>query len=39
VEGIRTTLPLQRALLDTPEFREVRFWTRFVDEWVAARAR
>jgi acetyl-CoA carboxylase biotin carboxylase subunit len=39
VEGIRTTLPLQRALIDTPEFRDVRFWTRFVDEWVAARAR
>jgi acetyl-CoA carboxylase biotin carboxylase subunit len=37
VEGIRTTLPLQRALLDTPEFRDVTFWTRFVDEWVANR--
>ncbi len=37
VEGIRTTLPLQRALLDTPEFRDVTFWTRFVDEWVAGR--
>jgi acetyl-CoA carboxylase biotin carboxylase subunit len=35
VEGIKTTLPLQRALIDTPEFREVRHWTRFVDEWVA----
>jgi len=35
VEGIRTTLPLQRALLDTPEFREVTHWTRFVDEWVS----
>ena len=34
VEGIRTTLPLQRALLDSPEFREVTMWTRFVDEYV-----
>ena len=38
VEGIHTTLPLQRALLQTPEFREVTHWTRFVDEWVAGRS-
>ncbi|MEZ4236128.1 MAG: acetyl-CoA carboxylase biotin carboxylase subunit [Myxococcota bacterium] len=37
VEGIHTTLPLQRQLLECPEFREVRFWTRFVDEWVQRR--
>ncbi len=35
VEGIHTTLPLQRDLLDSPEFRSVTHWTRFVDEWVA----
>jgi acetyl-CoA carboxylase, biotin carboxylase subunit len=35
VEGIKTTLPLQKALLESPEFDEVRFYTRFVDEWVA----
>ncbi len=37
VEGIRTTLPLQRELLQTPEFRDATYWTRFVDEWVANR--
>ncbi|MCA9491497.1 MAG: ATP-grasp domain-containing protein, partial [Myxococcales bacterium] len=34
VDGIRTTLPLQKLLLETPEFVDVTFWTRFVDEWV-----
>ncbi|MCB9687337.1 MAG: acetyl-CoA carboxylase biotin carboxylase subunit [Alphaproteobacteria bacterium] len=34
VDGIRTTLPLQKLLLETPEFVEATFWTRFVDEWV-----
>ena len=34
VEGIHTTLPLQRELLETDEFKRVTFWTRFVDEWV-----
>ena len=34
VEGIKTTLPLQRTLLQTAEFRDVTMWTRFVDEWV-----
>ncbi len=37
VEGIRTTLPLQRELLQTPEFLEGTYWTRFVDEFVANR--
>ncbi|MEQ1568256.1 MAG: acetyl-CoA carboxylase biotin carboxylase subunit [Myxococcota bacterium] len=35
VEGIKTTLPLQKALLESPEFAQMRFYTRFVDEWVA----
>jgi acetyl-CoA carboxylase biotin carboxylase subunit len=37
VEGIKTTLPLQRALIDEPEFREFRFHTKFVDEWLEKR--
>jgi len=39
VEGIKTTLPLQRTLLQSDEFRNVTFYTRFVDEWLATRAR
>ena len=35
VEGIHTTLPLQRDLLQSDEFRDATFWTRFVDQWVA----
>ena len=39
VEGIKTTLPLQKALLQTDEFRDVTFYTRFVDDWLTTRAR
>lgn len=38
VEGIDTSLPLQRILLNTPEFRDGRFHTRFIDTWLKARA-
>ena len=38
VEGIRTTLPLQRELLQTEEFAKATFWTRFVDGWVEEHA-
>jgi acetyl-CoA carboxylase biotin carboxylase subunit len=38
VEGIKTTLPLQRALLTGKAFREVSFHTRYVDHWLEARA-
>jgi len=38
VEGIKTTLPLQRALLTGKAFREVSFHTRYVDRWLEARA-
>jgi acetyl-CoA carboxylase biotin carboxylase subunit len=38
VEGIRTTIPLQRVLLQTDEFRDATFLTRFVDQWVAQNA-
>jgi len=34
VEGIRTTLPLQRALLNTTEFKDCTYWTQFVDRYV-----
>jgi acetyl-CoA carboxylase biotin carboxylase subunit len=37
VDGIHTTLPLQRALLEDPAFAELRFHTRFVDQWLEAR--
>ncbi|MCA9573017.1 MAG: acetyl-CoA carboxylase biotin carboxylase subunit, partial [Myxococcales bacterium] len=37
VEGIHTTAPLQRALLDDTAFREATFHTRFVDQWLVAR--
>jgi acetyl-CoA carboxylase, biotin carboxylase subunit len=37
VEGIDTTLPLQRALVDDPMFRDVRYNTRCVDAWLEAR--
>ena len=37
IEGIETTLPLQKELLQTDVFREGRMWTRFVDEWLAQR--
>ncbi|MEN0061975.1 MAG: acetyl-CoA carboxylase biotin carboxylase subunit [Myxococcota bacterium] len=34
VEGILTTLPLQRALLLSDEFTNVTHWTRFIDDQV-----
>lgn len=37
VEGIKTTVPLQLALLDTQEFRDNRMYVRFVDEWLKQR--
>lgn len=37
VEGIRTSLPLQRLLLADPAFRDVRFHTRFIDDWLKHR--
>jgi acetyl-CoA carboxylase biotin carboxylase subunit len=38
IEGIDTSLPLQRMLLNTPEFRDNQFHTRFIDAWLKARA-
>jgi len=37
VEGIRTTLPVQKELLQTEEFENATMWTRFIDQWVADR--
>lgn len=37
VEGIRTTLPIQRALVADPAFTNVRFHTRYIDEWIKGR--
>lgn len=39
VEGIKTTLPLQKQLLDLPEFREMRVNTRFIDGWLKDRVK
>jgi acetyl-CoA/propionyl-CoA carboxylase biotin carboxyl carrier protein len=36
IEGIRTTIPADIALLDTPEFREVRHSTKWVEDEVDA---
>jgi len=37
VEGVKTTLPLQKALLEGDAFRDVTFYTRYVDEWLSTR--
>jgi acetyl-CoA carboxylase biotin carboxylase subunit len=37
VEGIRTSLPLQRLLLSDPAFTGVRYSTRYIDEWLKRR--
>ncbi|MEL6345991.1 MAG: acetyl-CoA carboxylase biotin carboxylase subunit [Myxococcota bacterium] len=37
VEGIATSLPLQRMLLLDDHFKTVNFHTRFIDEWLEAR--
>lgn len=37
VEGIDTTLPLQRELLAGEEFATMNFHTRFIDGWLAER--
>ena len=37
VEGIRTSMPLQKLLLTDPAFRDVTFHTRYIDEWLKGR--
>jgi acetyl-CoA carboxylase biotin carboxylase subunit len=38
VEGIRTSLPLQRELMQEPAFRDLDYFTKYVDGWLARRA-
>ena len=38
VEGIATTMPLQRALLQDAAFIEATYYTKYVDGWLAQRA-
>ncbi len=37
VEGVRTTIPLHRLLLDEPEFRAGRVSTKWLERWLARR--
>ncbi len=37
VEGIKTTLPLQRELVDDPAFVAAAVHTRYIDEWLGGR--
>ena len=37
VEGIRTSLPLQKLLLADPVFSNVSFHTRYIDDWLKSR--
>lgn len=37
VEGVKTTLPLQKALVASAMFRDLAFHTRTVDQWIAER--
>ncbi len=37
VEGIHTCLPLHRDLLASDEFRDLKFHTRFLEDWLEAR--
>ena len=37
VEGIKTTLPMQRELIQDEAFLQIRHHTRYVDGWLAAR--
>ena len=37
VEGIRTSIPLQKLLLADPVFSSVGFHTRYIDDWLKSR--
>ena len=37
VEGIKTTLPLQKMLIESDTFRDVTYHTRYIDEWLKER--
>ncbi len=34
VEGVKTTIPLHRRLLDDPDFRAGRFSTKWLERWL-----
>lgn len=38
IAGVETTLPLFRAIVRDPDFREAAFHTQWLDEWLAARS-
>jgi acetyl-CoA carboxylase biotin carboxylase subunit len=35
IEGMKTTIPLHRALLDDPEFQEGEYTIKWLEEWLA----
>jgi len=37
VEGVKTTIPLHRRLLDEPDFRAGRFSTKWLERWLTRR--
>ena len=37
IEGVKTTIPLHIAILDTPEFRKGDYDTRLVQEFLAGK--
>jgi acetyl-CoA carboxylase biotin carboxylase subunit len=37
VEGIKTTLPLQKLLIESDVFRDATFHTRYIDHWLKER--
>jgi acetyl-CoA carboxylase biotin carboxylase subunit len=36
IEGIKTTIPLQRRVLDDPDFQKGRFSTAFLERFMSA---
>jgi len=38
VEGIKTLIPLQRELIDSRDFREMKHYTKYLDTLIAARS-
>jgi len=38
IEGVKTTIPLHRALLDDPEFQKGEYTIKWLEEWLAKQA-
>jgi acetyl-CoA carboxylase biotin carboxylase subunit len=36
IEGMKTTIPLHRNLIEDPEFREGAYTIKWLEEWLAA---